>query len=294
MTNTVLLSNAFGSATKKTMNDGIEVIELSHQNFNASMSLYGGQVLSWQPKGHKDVFWLSDKAEFKKGKAIRGGIPLCWPWFGPNLKEDGSNGGNHGFVRNRIWQLDSIDINEETINLVVKYCSESEHEMWPSQFSLEQTLHFGKNFSQQLKISNLSTEPVEFSSALHTYFAVSEPENTKATRLAEYPFADKLSGLNQQTDQLINCVGPIDRIYHCDKEQVLIDQQWQRQIKINSSNCLQWVLWNPGTEIAQNMVDIHPQGEQEFVCLEAANTAWQTLNSKQSITIGQSVCVSDL
>ncbi|MEW6990060.1 D-hexose-6-phosphate mutarotase [Colwelliaceae bacterium 6441] len=294
MTISVLSSNAFGSVSQKKINDDVSVLNITHQTCQASLSLYGGHVLSWQPQGEKEVFWLSKKAEYQQGKAIRGGIPICWPWFGPNIDDQGVNGGNHGFARTNNWQLVRSDITAQNITLVLEFQSEGEHLMWPDKFKLQQTLVFAETFQQDLTMTNLSTQSVNFSSALHSYFSVSHPKSVNVMQLNRSPFDDKITAKKNQTDQLENCIGPIDRIYYCQHDQTIIDQQWHRQINVSSTHCQQWVLWNPGQEIADNMDDIHPQGENEFVCLEAANTQWQAINAGQSVTVAQHVKISRL
>lgn len=294
MSSSILSSNAFGSIFQKIYKDDMAVINIEHTLFNASISLYGGHVLSWQPIGQSDVFWLSKDAEFKQGKAIRGGIPICWPWFGPNMDDEGNNGGNHGFARTNTWQLVNTEITENNVKLVLEFTSENEHYLWPEKFKLEQTLVLSKTFSQQLKMTNLSPKAVKFSSALHSYFAVSDPKYVHTKQLSKANFDDKITGKKQQKDQLTNNIGPIDRIYYLADKQTIIDEKSQRKITIEATNCQQWVLWNPGHEIAKNMQDIHPQGENEFVCLEAANTQWRSIGAGESQTISQSIIVSKI
>ena len=294
MSSQVLFSNAFGKITKEIINDEIEVIAIEHQSGKASVSLYGGHVLDWQPEGHQPVFWLSRTTAYQSGKAIRGGIPICWPWFGPNLDTNGVNGGNHGFARNNHWQLVDYKIAEHEVKLVLEFTGEGKHQLWPESFILRQELTIGDVFTQRMSMTNLSSKSVEYSSALHSYFAVSHPQYTHVNNLSEALFDDKITQNKAQKDKLVNCVGPIDRIYYSSTEQEIIDDKWQRKVVINSKNCQQWVLWNPGVEIAAGMDDIHPEGEDEYVCLEAANTQWQTIEAGQTVSVEQKVTVSNL
>ncbi|MDO6444502.1 D-hexose-6-phosphate mutarotase [Colwellia sp. 1_MG-2023] len=294
MSDSILSSTAFATISQRSLNDNISILDIKHRLFTASLSLYGGQVLSWQPAGHAEVFWLSNTSEFKEGKAIRGGIPLCWPWFGPNIDENGNNGGNHGFARNNHWRLVSHDISENDVTLTLEFIGEQAHQLWPAKFNVIQTLIFSSTFSQKLTISNLSQERVEFSSALHSYFHVSHPSNVQVPNLKLVCFDDKITNKKQQTDHLANCVGPIDRIYYCSEQQTLIDSGLQRKINIESKHCHQWVLWNPGKQIADTMQDIHPEGENEFVCLEAANTQWQSIGAGDHVELSQAISVEKL
>ncbi len=270
-------------------------ITISHPHCQAKVSLYGGQVLSFKPTGHKDVLWLSDGAYYQAGKAIRGGIPLCWPWFGANDNETSSQqAGNHGFARQLPWQVESIDADENGVTLVLVLKGKRQHPLWPNAYQLIQTLFFGKSFKQSLAMSNLSEKDAEYSAALHSYFAVSNPDNVDIDALTGVTFDDKLTSKSGRQEQAVSCVGEIDREYHsCDK-MVMIDNHWQRKIEVSSENCQQWVLWNPGTELAKTMVDVHAGGEQEYVCLEAANSKWQALAAGKTVIISQEIKVNHL
>ncbi len=299
MSHQVLTSHSSGSITQQTLSSGIDVILVEHNSCRASICLYGGHVLSWQPRAQRDVFWLSKAAQYQQGKAIRGGIPICWPWFGPNIQADGTNGGNHGFARNSEWQLSRYQVSEDQVMIELTFSGEQCHAMWPAKFKLTQQLVFGETFSQSLKMTNLSEQSVRYSSALHSYFAVSNPKYTQVLGLTPCLFDNKISGKHQQQDRLQNCIGPIDRIYYQEQpiqelQQEIIDEQWQRKIIVRSENCQQWVLWNPGKDIAESMSDIHPNGENEFVCLEAANTNWQSIEPDQYIIVAQHISLEPL
>jgi glucose-6-phosphate 1-epimerase len=294
----MLLKNDFAEIThlklpslaKSNALDGINIV---HQYCKAQISLYGGQVLSYAPAGHRDFFWLSDTSDYQAGKAIRGGIPLCWPWFGANDKQQaGDNTGNHGFARQLPWQVSSINATEDNVTLVLTLSGDKQHPLWPNAFQLEQTLIFGKSFSQSLAMSNLSKKDAQYCAALHSYFAVSSPENIEIDALTGVNYDDKVARISNVQQSSVSCIGEIDRVYHSNKSMMLVDKQWQRKIEITSLNCQQWVLWNPGKILADNMADVHSNGENEYVCLEAANSVWQDLPAGKTITIGQEVTVS--
>jgi len=273
----------------------LDGLSISHSHCQAKVSLYGGQVLSFKPTGHKDVLWLSEDAHYLEGKAIRGGIPLCWPWFGANDKQSpNQQTGNHGFARQLPWQIDSIDADENGVTLILVLKGNNQDPLWPNAYQLIQTLFFGKSFKQTLAMSNLSQEDAQYSAALHSYFTVSNPDNVDIDALTGVTFDDKLTGQSKQQNTSVSCVGEIDRVYHSSENMSIVDNHWQRKIEISSENCQQWILWNPGTELANNMADIHSGGEQEYVCLEAANSKWQALPAGETIIISQEIKVSNL
>lgn len=304
----ILLDNDFVQVTSITLNQDsgeecFEGLNISHAYCQAKVSLYGGQVLSFKPADQKDVLWLSNNASYQMGKAIRGGIPLCWPWFGPNDKQSQYiaknpdtefKAVNHGFARQLPWQLASIEADENGVTLVLVLTGKNQHPLWPNAYRLTQTLFFGRSLKQTLEMSNLSQEDAQYSVALHSYFTVSNPSNVSIDALTGVRYNDKLTGSSSIQQESVSCVGEIDREYHCSDKMTVIDNHWQRRIDIVSSNCQQWVLWNPGTELANTMADIHPQGEQNYVCLEAANTSWQALPAGETVIISQEINVTKL
>jgi glucose-6-phosphate 1-epimerase len=285
----VLSEHPTGIVKQYQVISGFPIIDIQHEKCQAKVSLYGGQVLSWQPTNEKPVFWLSDTALFQQGKAIRGGIPLCWPWFGPL---EGTN--QHGFARQALWQLDRVEINDKGVTVVLVWQSEHMDALWPHKTKVEQTLFFGSHFSQTLTMNNLSNKEIEYTGALHSYFCVSSPANVTVPTLNSSEFDDKLTGERNMPLIRGNCIGPIDTVYYNQQEQCMVDKGWQREIVIKNNNTHQWVLWNPGVETASNMPDIHQGGENEYVCLEAANTQWQTIPANARVTISQDISIRSL
>jgi len=288
-----LVKNDFGQVQQVKLSSDLSALIIDHKTTQAKISLHGGQVLSWQPTGERDVFWLSKNSAFEQGTAIRGGIPLCWPWFGLHPNDGENQAGNHGFARCQLWQIDNIDINEKGVEISLSWQGKNMSNLWPFACRLTQVLFFGKTFNQVLTMTNLSEHDAYYTGALHSYLSVSAPVNTTITELAKAPFDDKLTG-KACTPQplatiLANGIDPVDRVYHSNKVMTVVDSQWQRTIVLKTTNTKQWVFWNPGVELASNMVDIHERGEQEFICLEAANTQRQLLGAGKSLTMAQNV-----
>jgi len=290
MSKTSLANNQFGDISLSTINTEILCLNISHQACQAKVSLYGGQVLAWQPNEQKPVFWLSKEAVFQQGKAIRGGIPLCWPWFG-NFMVAGENVGAHGFARQSQWQLSDYKLVEQGVYITLTLENKQCHPHWPYAFTLTQKLFFGAEFRQSLMIQNNSEQTFDYCVALHSYFAVSSPEKVEIPTLTHISFDDKLTAEHSAGETNVSCVGPVDRIYHSSKKMQIIDPNWQRTLNIESENSQQWVLWNPGKETADTMADIHTGGENEYLCLEAANTHWQTVNAGNTASISQKISI---
>ncbi|QOL25559.1 D-hexose-6-phosphate mutarotase [Thalassotalea sp. LPB0316] len=267
---------------QSSIND-IDIVNIKHPLCQASVSLYAGHVLSWQPTGHDEVFWLSDDTSYQQGKAIRGGIPLCWPWFGPKQDEV-----NHGFARTSQWQLTSVKADNEGVELTLLFGGQGLATTWPYQFEVEQKLYFGQDFKQSLKIDNLGNEPFEHTGALHSYFKVGEPSKVSVSKLNNVAFFDKLSD-QIVTEPMVDCRGPKDRVYQTNQNLELIDNKLARIISLSTTGTSSWILWNPGEEVAQGMSDVHLGAEKEFVCLEAGFTEPLVLASRNSYTISQHI-----
>jgi glucose-6-phosphate 1-epimerase len=287
----MLAENEFGNVHQENLSQNLSSLVIEHAKVNAKVSLYGGQVLSWQPCGERDVFWLSKDSAFEKGKAIRGGIPLCWPWFGCHPNDNENKAGNHGFARCQIWKVDNIGISEQGVKICISWQGENMSDLWPFPCQLKQVLFFGRSFKQTLQMTNLSNIDTHYTGALHSYFSVSSPEAIKVAELENASFDDKLTKQLYEPQPLENGVGPIDRIYYTNNCVNIVDSQWQRTIELKTKNTKQWIFWNPGVVLANNMVDIHHDGEQEFVCLEAANTQKTLLAAGSKVTIEQEISV---
>jgi glucose-6-phosphate 1-epimerase len=293
----------FSDKSTLTTSDGLQI---KHDLFDASISLYGGHVLAWQPKGQQPVFWMSKDSFFGNGKGIRGGIPICLPWFGGFESDlfqhnkvvdfehvDKNLLANHGFARTSLWQVENIEISKSTVKVVLIQQGENKTPAWDIPYQLKQEIVFGESFSQKLFISNKSVKNIEYTGALHSYFSVGDPQKTYVNELSQVKYFDKLSGTFDNLSTLENCKGPIDRVYQSNNVMNIVDNVWQRTLEVTSSDCHQWVLWNPGKDIAASMDDIHSQGENEYVCLEAANTAPITIPTNSTVSFSQSIRIKE-
>lgn len=284
------LENSHGSVLETPINSEVNELIINHKYCQARVSLKGGQVLSWIPDNQEEVFWLSEKSPFSSTTAIRGGIPICWPWFG-NLKGAPS----HGFARNSQWQIDAIEITQEYVKITLRLDHINGSLHWPFQYSCKQTLEFSTVFKQQLHIVNKDVVEFSFSNALHSYFKVSSPLNVLIPELNKVTYDNKLNQMKGCKPQnILHCQGPVDNIFHHTSCVTLFDKGKRRAIEIKKSNSSQWVLWNPGEKTATKMIDIHQGGEHEFVCLEAANTNSIILAPEECITLSQEIQVYKL
>lgn len=232
----------------------------------AEVSLYGAHVLSWVPTGQKPVIYLSPQVVFRKGKALRGGIPLCWPWFGKH-PEDASLP-SHGLGRISTWQLASCEEGEDgRVRLVLALPPEKEN--LPSGAVVME-------MGEELLLSLMTLDvphAMPFSAAMHTYFAVSDYEQVAVTGLEEIPFTEFADDAVLHAEDPLMPTGHIDRIYHPvpeDREIVIHDPGWQRSIRISRSGSGSCVVWNPGEALAAGMGDLGAGNERGFLAVETA------------------------
>ncbi|WP_421164527.1 D-hexose-6-phosphate mutarotase [Aeromonas dhakensis] len=248
---------------------GQPLLTIDNGYAKAEISLFGAHVLSYQRHDEPASIWLSDKAVLDGSKPIRGGIPLCWPWFGPAPARVGSGKPSHGFARTSLWTLDGVsDHGDGTLVHLSLRDNEATRQLWPHTFELELDVLVGKELALVLTTRNTGKEPLIYGGALHTYLQISSPEAVSVSGLGE-PYADKLTGQNGQQQGALTLNGPLDRVYWQPDAQVSI-QDGERQTRVVSGNHDSVVVWTPWLEGASTMADMSDDGYRTMLCVEAA------------------------
>jgi len=243
---------------------------------SALISVYGGQVLSYQPSGASDdVMFLSDQAYFVEGKAIKGGVPICWPWFGADPEDKGRAA--HGFARNRMWKVIETEGNDEGLTNVVLGFSDSDETraIWPHAFDFHLEITVGASLSLALVTHNTGDQPFRITQALHTYFKVGDIAQVKVSGLNGVNYLDKVDDFSQkQQAGDVAVAGEVDRVYtRVQPEQVIEDGALARRINITSAGSRTVVVWNPWAAITAGMADLDDDAYKHFICVETANAA---------------------
>ncbi|MEK5771221.1 D-hexose-6-phosphate mutarotase [Acinetobacter variabilis] len=262
-----------------------EILHIRNDYCEAEISLQGAQVLKFfSKKLNKDLLWLSELNQYQQGKAIRGGIPLCFPWFGGHPTD--ANLPAHGFARNKVWQLK--DITEEVTGhhvLLELTDSEATHRYWDYAFKLEMLIHCGEQLQLEFKLNNLDERSFEFTFAWHSYFPV-ETQIAQVKSLQGLSYIDQLDQ-NQQKVQKEDSIGftsELDRIYPETSGKFTLFQNHSEQINIQST-AKSAVIWNPWIEKAKRLGDMHDDAWREFICVETGQIATQ----KVQLAAGQSI-----
>ncbi len=277
MQNQAQLNQQFGISNQLQFTqeaEGFIMVDIANQYATARVSTYAGQVISFLPNNTtEDVLFLSDKVVYKDGKAIRGGTPICWPWFGDDTSGFGRP--SHGFVRNQPWTVlasHALDDGRTSITLGLSD-TEGSRAVWPYKFELEVIV--GRQLEVRLTTKNVGTKAFSITQALHTYFNISDVDNVSITGLDSKDYLDKLDGFNskhQSGDVFIS--QETDRIYQdAPRHVVLKDSGFDRAINITSEGSKTTVIWNPWSTSVTKIADLDDRSYRNFVCVETANAA---------------------
>lgn len=253
---------------------GLDLLVVETGLCRAVISLQGAQVLEFAAEGRAPLLWLSPAAEFVPGAAVRGGVPLCLPWFGENRVDPSKP--KHGLVRNQLWELSGSDEQADgTVVLEFRYQHPGDA-LFSASFESVLKVGLGKSLSFDLALTNTADASAEYSWALHSYFAVADITDVEVEGLSGVSYLDKTRGFARDTlDGLQTFAGEVDRVF----EQAPARQKilTPNPITAESDSCHTVITWNPGAELAATIGDIgeHFAG---FVCVEHGNAfadSWQ-------------------
>ena len=259
---------------------GFVYAEINNARAHATISTYSGQVLSYRPKNQQhDLLFVSDQAYYEDGKAIKGGIPVCWPWFGADPDNQGRAA--HGFVRNRQWQVSSSEALADGATKVVMSLVDTDatRKIWPHPFRLDIEITVGDSLKVALVTHNSGNESITISQALHSYFHVGDISKVRVLGLDGIEYLDKADDSARKTQAgPVIIDGEVDRIYtDVTGELVIDDASLGRKIRITSSGCSTAVVWNPWIEIAASMADLDANAYRRMLCVETANAGPETI-----------------
>jgi glucose-6-phosphate 1-epimerase len=262
-----------GIATVISGHGGLPKIVITTPSAQAQIYLHGAQVTAWQPADAEEAIFLSEHSHWQDGRAIRGGIPICFPWF--RAKADDPLAPSHGFVRTKEWRLDSITANEDGSVTVV--CStesdESTRRWWPHEFRLVHQVTIGRTLKLELTASNIGDGPLHFEEALHTYFRVGDAESARVHGLDQIRYLDNADGNREKVQSGDLGFGAItDNAYLNTRGIVsLIDPALRRTILTEKENSTTTVVWNPWQQGAASLSDLGNDEWRRMICVEASN-----------------------
>ena len=243
----------------------------------AEVHLHGAHVTAWGPRGESSALWLSPLSSFDADTAIRGGIPLCFPWFGPLAGHPDAP--RHGLGRTALWTLDGAEPvgRDVVVRLRLSDDASTRASAWPDPFDAVCTVTVGRHLTVALEFTHRGSGPVRLEGALHTYLAVDDVTAVEIDGLAGVELVDRTAdgARTAGVDGPLHIVGEVDRIYLDTTAPVSVRDVDGgvdgRQVTVAKSGSSTTVVWNPGTDAARATADIGDGGWRGFVCVEASN-----------------------
>ena len=269
------LDRAFGIADIVAVvpgNGGLPKLRVTLPSASAEVYLHGAQITSWRPAGADETLFVSEHSNWKKGSAIRGGIPICFPWF--RGKADDPAAPAHGFVRTKEWRLDSVTKDGESVVVALSTDSdESTRRWWPHPFRIVLKLLIGTTLRLELKVTNTGHAPFRFEEALHSYLRVSDAASVRVRGLDRVSYLDNVDGNRRKTQSGdVAFRAQTDNAYiDVSGSAELMDAEWRRAIVTEKVNSGTTVVWNPWHEGAASLRDLGGDEWRQFACVEAAN-----------------------
>lgn len=257
-----------GSVTTKKHANGLDYVEVNTALCQARIFLQGAQIDYFQPVGKAPLLWVSSADDYQPGNGIRGGVPVCWPWFGMSSE---ANFPQHGFARTRIWALESVEMRNQLVDLRFSLkISEQDKIYWPHNTEVSVLFTLGDTLSISLMNTNLGDETVTLTQALHTYFPIEDIHQLKASGFSGSKYIEFAEGPYPQTTDEVRFDRETDRVYtELGPVQLLHTQQGT--IEVSRENSQSAILWNPWIEKSQRLSRFNPEDYLTMVCLEAAN-----------------------
>ncbi|MFP4610522.1 MAG: D-hexose-6-phosphate mutarotase [Thiohalophilus sp.] len=273
--------------------DQLILIDLRNRHGSTSLTTHGGTLLSYKPANGEEVIWLSETAIYDGSKPVRGGVPICWPWFGPYNPEalgadptDAAKKG-HGVARYELWEVADVRRVDDATEVVLQLePNESIRQAWPLPFMLKLIVTLGEKLTLELIGENRSERDWVVSEAFHTYFRVANADGLTIGGMENLTYIDKLRDgqrFTQAGPLQVNV--PMDCVFvdHPDTV-VLEDSGNRRRIVMEKTNSASTVVWNPGPEGARGFADMPDDQYAHMVCVEAANA----LDNAYTLKAGES------
>jgi glucose-6-phosphate 1-epimerase len=252
---------------------GLPVADIRNSYATASVAVQGGHVITFQPHGQQPVLWVSSLSAFEPGKTIRGGIPVCWPWFGAHPTD--ASKPFHGFVRAAMWQVRGTSVGPQDVTKIRLGLTESEASLalWPYAFDLEIVVTVGAQLRVELIARNRGDQPFVCGGALHSYYTVGDVRRIAIHGLDGAEYLDKVEGFKRKSQHgPVTIEGETDRVYIDTAATCVIDDPaLGRRIDIAKLGSRTTVVWNPWIEKAEQLDDFGDEEYLSMVCVETAN-----------------------
>jgi len=273
----------------------LSIVRLQSDVSRGDVTLHGGQVIRWAPAGEEPVLWLSERSAFDPSRSIRGGIPICWPWFGDHPID--SQLPAHGFARTSDFSVVRSFANEKKgvgIELSLKD-TPSSTPLWPGAFELRLVVTMNASLDVALTMHNRSNDTATYGAALHTYLQVGAASEVKLHGLSKTEYLDKVEDFARKRETATPTIeGEVDRVFLDTTGDCTVDDPvLARRVRVAKRGSRTTVVWNPGPAKARAMTDFDDQGFRDMLCIEAANAFEDriTLAPSESHTLATTISV---
>ncbi|GAA0857499.1 D-hexose-6-phosphate mutarotase [Aliiglaciecola litoralis] len=265
----------------------VDVLCIDNEHASAQIALFGAHILSYIPKSdNRERLWLSDNAIFDNKTPIRGGVPVCWPWFSDAHNQQRDDLPSHGFVRTQVWHL--VEFQESEKGLRLHFSPQScQGPGWPHLTQCVLTVDVGKSLRISLHTTNLDTASLPLNCALHTYFKVNDIATTQLLGVSGV-YRDKTQNWQELvTPTPYQFTQETDRIHLSAIPQVTLVDEFETQITSSGHDSI--VVWNPWIENSQKMQDMSDNGYRTMLCVETAVTQTKHLGAGEQMMITQEI-----
>ena len=253
---------------------GLPKVRITTPNVIGEIYLHGAHVTSWKPSGAEEMLFLSSQSRREDGRAIRGGIPICFPWFGG--KADDPKAPAHGFARTKSWRLEAISRAGNAVT--VSMCTESDEataRWWPADYRVVYRATFGRELGLELVVLNTGRTSLRFEEALHTYHRVGNIHEARLRGLDGVHYLDKTDFNRRKLQQGdIAIASETDRVYLDTRDVIgLNDPVLRRATRVMKDNSRTTVIWNPWVEKARELSDLNDNEWPQMLCIETSNVS---------------------
>ena len=263
-----------GAAQVVEGNGGLPKVRINSSEATGEIYLHGAHVTSWKPAGEEEVLFLSSRSRWEDGRAIRGGVPICFPWFGENAEHPQAPA--HGFARAKAWQLESImQVGGAVTVSMFTESDENTKRWWPAEFRLVHRATFGSELGLELVATNTGRAPLRFEEALHAYHRVGDIEKARVGGLDTVHYLDKTDSNRKKLQHgEIAIVSETDRVYLNTSDAIELDDPvLHRRTRVTKENSRSTVVWNPWAQKAHSLSDFGDDEWIHMICIETSNVS---------------------
>ncbi|MBB1270370.1 D-hexose-6-phosphate mutarotase [Shewanella sp. SR44-3] len=260
------------SVSTKTHRNGLKYLAIDTPQCQARIFFQGAQITEFTPKGAKPLLWVSAADNYQPGNGVRGGIPICWPWFGQHQgATTEAKWPQHGFARTRIWSLNQVQVTDESVQVQFDLpLLAQDKPFWPYHSQVSVLFTLTDSLTVSLINTNLGDEAYELTQALHTYFPTPDIHRTHVSGFNGAKYIEFAEGPFEQPEDKVHFNKETDRVYTQLSPQQFIHTP-AGIISVTREQSSSAVLWNPWIDKSTRLSRFNPDDYLQMLCLEAAN-----------------------